>query len=129
MHTELHFTHEPLVPPGDSAGMPDPSTCGAVITFLGIVRGQEGGAPIAGLEYTAFETMARHQFDLLFAEIGRRWPVASIRLIHRLGWVPSGQASLWVEVASPHRGEAFAACQWLINEMKRVVPIWKKVRP
>ena len=55
-----------------------------------------------------------------------RWPVESVRLVHRLGPVLAGEASLWVEVVAPHRGEAFAACQWLIDEMKRVVPIWKR---
>ena len=57
------------------------------------------------------------------------WPqVGSVRLVHRLGFVAAGEASLWVEVAAPHRGEAFAACQWLIDRMKQVVPIWKRVK-
>ena len=71
--------------------------------------------------------MARHQFGLLMTAAAGRWPVASVRLVHRLGRVRNGEASLWVEVVAPHRGEAFAACQWLIDEMKRVVPIWKAV--
>ncbi|MDB6058597.1 MAG: moaE [Verrucomicrobiales bacterium] len=103
-----------------------PRNMGAVIYFIGAVRDSESGAPIEAIEYEAFEKMARHQFDLLFAQIEKRWPVHSIRLVHRIGRVDAGVPSLWVEVIAPHRGEAFAACQWLIDEMKKVVPIWKK---
>jgi len=103
-----------------SAGM------GAVIYFLGVVRGTEEGATIQAIEYEAFQRMAEHQFNLLFDEIEKRWPIESVRLVHRVGVVKVNEPSLWVEVVAPHRGEAFAACQWLIDEMKRVVPIWKK---
>jgi molybdopterin synthase catalytic subunit len=99
---------------------------GAAVYFTGVVRDAEGSAAIRAIEYTAFERMAEHQFGLLFDELEKRWPIESVRLVHRLGVVQAGEASLWVEVVAPHRGEAFAACQWLIDEMKRVVPIWKK---
>ena len=100
---------------------------GATITFSGVVRGSEAGEPIAAIDYEAFVPMAERQFNLLFDQLAERWPaVESVRLIHRLGVVRVNEASLWVEIISPHRGEAFAACQWLIEEMKRVVPIWKK---
>jgi molybdopterin synthase catalytic subunit len=99
---------------------------GAVVYFLGVVRADEEGASIEALDYEAFERMAEHQFNLLFDELEKRWPVESVRLVHRLGRVKVNEPSLWVEVVAPHRGEAFAACQWLIDEMKRVVPIWKQ---
>jgi molybdopterin synthase catalytic subunit len=99
---------------------------GAVIYFLGVVRVTEGDKTISAIEYEAFQKMVEHQFNLLFDEIEKRWPVESIRLVHRVGVVKVNEPSLWVEVVAPHRGEAFAACQWLIDEMKRVVPIWKK---
>jgi molybdopterin synthase catalytic subunit len=99
---------------------------GAVVCFLGVVRGVEGDRPIQSLEYEAFVAMAERQFGVLFDRIAERWPVQSVRLIHRVGVVPVGEPSLWVEVIAPHRGEAFAACQFLIDEMKRVVPIWKQ---
>jgi molybdopterin synthase catalytic subunit len=99
---------------------------GAVVSFLGVVRDQESGSAIRGLEYEAFVPMAQHQFNRLLDELGNRWPVESVRLVHRIGQVKAGEPSLWVEVIAPHRGEAFAAGQWLIDEMKRVVPIWKK---
>jgi|ERR1043166_4672159 molybdopterin synthase catalytic subunit len=103
-----------------SAGM------GAVIYFVGTVRQTEGDAVIRAIDYEAFQKMAEHQFHLLFDQMEKSWPIESIRLAHRVGVVKVGEASLWVEVVAPHRGEAFAACQWLIDEMKRVVPIWKR---
>ncbi len=101
-------------------------TMGAVVCFLGVVRGTEAGAAIRAIEYEAFETMVRRQFSLLFDQMAKRWPIESVRLVHRVGVVKVNEPSLWVEVVAPHRGEAFAACQWLIDEMKRIVPIWKK---
>lgn len=99
---------------------------GAAIYFLGVVRAAEGADTISAIDYETFQKMAEHQFNLLFDEMEKRWPIESVRLIHRVGIVKVGEPSLWVEIISPHRGEAFAACQWLIDEMKRVVPIWKK---
>jgi molybdopterin synthase catalytic subunit len=99
---------------------------GAAVYFLGFVRGQEEGREIDALDYEAFERMARHQFDLLFEQAAQRWTLHSIRLAHRTGRVAVGEASLWLEILAPHRGEAFAAGQFLIDEMKRAVPIWKK---
>ena len=99
---------------------------GAAVSFLGVVRNVEEGREIQAIDYEAFEAMARHQFELIFQELAGRWPIESVRLVHRLGVVPINEPSLWVEVIAPHRGEAFAACQYLIDEMKRRVPIWKK---
>ena len=103
-----------------SAGM------GAAVYFLGVVRGTEGNANISALAYETFQRMAEHQINLLCDELAKRWPVESVRLVHRVGLVQAGEPSLWIEVIAPHRGEAFAACQWLIDEMKRLAPIWKK---
>jgi molybdopterin synthase catalytic subunit len=103
-----------------SAGM------GAALYFVGVVRGVEGDASISAIEYEAFHKMVEHQFGLLFDQMDQRWPIESVRLVHRIGLVKVNEPSLWVEIVTPHRGEAFAACQWLIDEMKRVVPIWKK---
>ena len=102
---------------------------GAVVCFIGAVRGEEDGKSISAIEYEAFGKMAEHQFNLLFDDMAKRWPIESVRLVHRVGVVKVNEPSLWVEVVAPHRGEAFAACQWLIDEMKRVVPIWKKPVP
>lgn len=100
---------------------------GAAVYFAGVVRGLEGEEKIAAIDYEAFQRMVEHQFNLLFDQIAKRWPIESVRLVHRVGVVKVGEPSLWVEIVAPHRAEAFAACQWLIDEMKRVVPIWKKV--
>src|SRR5580765_7387969 len=101
---------------------------GAVVCFLGVVRGTEEDRAISAIEYEAFLRMAEHQFNLLFDQMEKRWPIESVRLVHRIGVVLVNEPSLWVEVVGPHRGEVFAASQWLIDEMKRLVPIWKKPR-
>ena len=120
--TQFKFTHHPITetPAEMSDGI------GAVVTFHGVVRGMEDGESIRAIDYEANEEMARHQFELIFADIEKQWPVESIRLIHRVGEVTVNEASLWVEVIAPHRAEAFGACQFLIDEMKEKVPIWKR---
>lgn len=126
MQRSLTITFEPIDEAVLIAQRKLSSGMGAAVTFLGFVRDQEDDATISALEYESFQRMAEHQFNLLFDEIEKRWPIESVRLVHRLGRVEVSQPSLWVEVVAPHRAEAFAACQWLIDEMKRVVPIWKK---
>jgi molybdopterin synthase catalytic subunit len=106
-----------------------PEETGAVIYFLGVVRGLEEGQPITAIDYEVFSEMAARQFELIFNEVEKRWPVSSVRLVHRVGRVAVGEPSLWVEAIAPHREEAFAACQFIISEMKRKVPIWKKACP
>jgi molybdopterin synthase catalytic subunit len=129
MKRQLSIIREPIAEAAQVSGRASFAGAGAVVCFTGIVRDTEDGRPIRALEYECFEPMAQHQFSLLFDEMEKRWPVKSVRLIHRIGVVNAGEPSLWVEVIAPHRGEAFAACQWLIDEMKRVVPIWKKSLP
>ena len=126
MRRQLTLTAEPMNEATLLAQRTLSDDMGAVVYFLGVVRGNEDGQPITGIEYEAFQKMVEHQFNLLFDEMEKRWPMESVRLVHRVGMVKVNEPSLWVEVVTPHRGEAFAACQWLIDEMKRVVPIWKK---
>jgi molybdopterin synthase catalytic subunit len=126
MKRELILTESPLDEPRLVKMRQMSGASGAAVYFSGVVRGQEGSEPIRAIEYEAFEPMVRRQFELLFDELESRWPLESVRLVHRLGVVPVNEASLWVEVVAGHRGEAFAACQHLIDEMKRLVPIWKK---
>ena len=122
----LIITPEPISEPALISSRSMSRGMGAAIYFLGVVRENEAGAPIQALEYEAFQKMAEHQFNLLFGQIQQRWPIESIRVVHRVGRINVNEPSLWVEIIAPHRGEAFAACQWLIDEMKRTVPIWKK---
>ena len=129
MKHELTITTEPIAEAALISGRAISRGTGAVVYFAGVVRAEENAQTISALEYETFQRMAEHQFGLIFREIERRWPVESIRLIHRVGLVKVNEPSLWVEVAAPHRGEAFAACQFLIDEMKNVVPIWKRPVP
>lgn len=99
---------------------------GGVVTFWGVVRDLEDGKLIRALEYTAYREMAEHQFHKLIAETHQKWKVKRIRLIHRLGVISVGEPSLLVRVEAAHRGEAFAAAQFIIDELKQKVPIWKK---
>ncbi|MCF7765137.1 MAG: molybdenum cofactor biosynthesis protein MoaE [Verrucomicrobia bacterium] len=126
MKRQLVLSTEPIDEPALIQSRKISQRMGAVICFSGVVRGEEDGKRIRGIEYEAFGVMAEHQFQLIFEQVEQRWPIESIRLVHRLGFVGENEPSLWVEVVAPHRGEAFEACQFVIEEMKRVVPIWKK---
>lgn len=126
MKRVVHISTEAIDEAALQAGRSASAGAGAVLYFLGLVRGVEAGSSIQGLEYESFQRMAEHQFDLLLDEMEKRWPIESVRVVHRIGFVKTNEASLWMEVVAPHRAEAFAAGQWLIDEMKRVVPIWKK---
>ena len=126
MKRQLAITTERIDEAGLISQRQMSSGMGAGVYFSGVVRGTEEGESIKAIEYEAFQRMVEHQFNLLFDDLEKRWPIESVRVVHRLGVVAVNEASLWVEVIAPHRGEAFAACQWLIDEMKRVVPIWKR---
>ena len=100
---------------------------GAVVTFHGLVRDHHAGRRVAGLEYTAYEPMAESVCDEIVREAESRWPVA-VALAHRLGALEIGEAAVVVAAAGAHRDEAFAACRFVIEEVKRRVPIWKRER-
>jgi len=99
---------------------------GAVVEFLGVVRGEEKGRAISFLEYEAYAPMAEKIIHTLIEETKKKWPVRHIHILHRIGRVPAGETSLLIHVEAPHRGEAFEACRFLLEEVKREVPIWKK---
>ncbi|MDA7627633.1 molybdenum cofactor biosynthesis protein MoaE [Verrucomicrobia bacterium] len=125
MKRSIKLTLEPIVESSLIAERKMSREMGAVNYFSGIVREGEEGKTIKAINYEAFDKMVLHQFDLILNEIEERWPIESIRLVHRTGTVKVNESSLWIEVISPHRTEAFEACQWLIDEMKKRVPIWK----
>ena len=102
---------------------------GASLTFAGIVRAEEDSKIIKAMDYEAYQEMAVHQFHKLLDAVEAQWHIESLRLIHRIGVVKVNETSLWIEVISGHRKEAFAAAQWLIDEMKKTVPIWKRPLP
>jgi molybdopterin synthase catalytic subunit len=99
---------------------------GAVALFVGVVRNENRGREVLRLEYEAYEDMALPLMQEIAAETARRFPVTDVRLVHRLGRLEIGEASVAVAVSSPHRGEAFAACRFAIDTLKARVPIWKK---
>jgi len=105
----------------------DPAA-GAIVTFLGTTRNENAGRRVVRLEYEAFARMAVREMQALAAEAKRRWPLRKVAMVHRIGVVPVRQASVGIAVSAGHRAEAFAACHWLIDRLKEIVPIWKKER-
>jgi molybdopterin synthase catalytic subunit len=99
---------------------------GALCLFVGVVRNENRGRSVVRLEYEAYEEMALPLMRRIAAETRERHPVTLVRLVHRLGPLEIGEASVAVAVASPHRGEAFLACRYAIDTLKAEVPIWKK---
>ncbi len=95
------------------------------MVFWGAVRATEEGREITGIQYEAHPAMAEHQMQLVAETAGKKFDVREILLRHRIGFVPAAEPSVVVRVASRHRGAAFAASQWIMDELKRVVPIWK----
>ena len=99
---------------------------GAVCLFVGVVRDHNAGRRVLRLEYEAYEEMALPLMEKIAGECRERWPVTDVRIVHRLGPLAIGEASVAVAVASPHRREAFEACRYAIDTLKATVPIWKK---
>ena len=126
MDTHIHFTSEPIViPPADLPSR----EIGAVLEFQGIVREMENGSALAGLFYEAHEAMARRRLEQHLAELGALHPCAAIHFIHRIDWVPVGEASLYIRVLSAHRGEGLAMLAAIVERLKQDVPIWKLAHP
>jgi molybdopterin synthase catalytic subunit len=102
------------------------TAAGAVCSFLGTVREMTGDRRTASLDYEAYPDMALKKMGELEDEARRRWPIIEAALVHRVGHLDLGEISVVVAVSCPHRHQAFEACRWLIDELKAVVPIWKK---
>ena len=99
---------------------------GGYVSFEGWVRDQNEGQDVTRLEYEAYEELAVKEGNRIVAEALRRFPVKHARCIHRIGSLSLGEMAVWVAVSSAHRGEAFDACRFIIDEVKHRVPIWKK---
>jgi molybdopterin synthase catalytic subunit len=129
---DICLTREPL----DVAAAVARVTCreaGGIAVFLGTTRAEvagaeavTGGGVLLALDYHAYEEMAVGQLKKLTALAFGRWPIARAALWHRLGEVGVGEASVVIAVSCPHRGEAFDACEFLIDELKKSAPIWKR---
>ena len=99
--------------------------CGAVATFVGLVRNENGGRRVLWLEYESYAPLAVKAFARIDEEAGERWPSIGLAIHHRIGRLEIGDASVIIAAASPHRAEAFAACRYAIERIKQIAPIWK----
>lgn len=121
----IALTREPI----DTTGVlrdVQSNLAGAVVLFLGTTREVTGDRRTASLDYECYPEMAERKLRELESEASRRWPLCECVIVHRLGHLPVGDASVAVAVSSPHRRDAFEAGQWLIDTLKQVVPIWKQ---
>jgi molybdopterin synthase catalytic subunit len=102
---------------------------GGIALFGGMTRAERresDGAELIALDYEAYEQMAIEQMQQLAAAARQKWPIVKLAMQHRIGRVAVGESSVIIAVACPHRGQAFDACRFLIDELKKVVAIWKK---
>lgn len=103
-----------------------PEVCaGAIVDFRGVVRVTELERTIQGIDYEAHAAMAEHQLQLIGREAMERFGLQMAVIRHRIGFVAIGEASLFIRVAAPHRREAIRASEWMVDELKKRVPIWK----
>jgi molybdopterin synthase catalytic subunit len=101
---------------------------GAIVAFVGTVRGHDAGRRVTGLEYEAYEPLALRAFERIDGEVTARWPSVRLAIRHRVGSLQVGEASVVLAAASAHRAEAFAACRYAIERIKQIAPIWKRER-
>jgi len=121
-HSEILITTSPLHSrPNRWSG-----AAGASVDFWGIVRPLEDGREISGIEYEAHQTMAQRQMELIAETARTDFGLEEVILQHRIGFVAAGEASLFLHVASAHREAAFRASSWIVCELKKKVPIWKR---
>ncbi len=119
------IVREPIDTTKVLAGIKRPED-GAAIAFEGIVRNNTRGRQTLYLDYEAYEEMALQQMEDLAGEALRQYKVREVLIVHRLGRLEIGETSVLIVVASAHRGAAYEASRWLIDTLKRKVPIWKK---
>jgi molybdopterin synthase catalytic subunit len=116
----------PLSPDAIAAEVDDPGA-GGIVIFSGVVRNETGGRPVKFLEYEAHAPMAEAKMREIGADIRARWSgVRRVAMLHRTGRLEIGESSVLIAVSASHRGEAFEACRYAIDTLKRTVPVWKK---
>lgn len=99
---------------------------GAVVTFQGVVRNHSRGRRVVRMDYSAYEEMAVKKLREIAREIRRQWEVHRLAIVHRTGTLQVGECSVLISISSPHRGDAFEACRFAIDTLKKIAPIWKK---
>ena len=104
----------------------DTPESGAIVTFVGVVRNNSKGRMVRYLEFEAYQPMAEKKMQDIADEIHSKWGLDKVAMLHRVGRLEIGEVIVAIAVASPHRHEAFAACQYAIDRLKEVVPIWKR---
>jgi molybdopterin synthase catalytic subunit len=100
--------------------------CGALATFVGLVRNHNAGRRVTCLEYECYEPLAVRSFERIGVEAAAAWPAARLAIVHRVGRLEIGEASVGIAAASAHRADAFAACRYAIERIKQIAPIWKR---
>ena len=123
MKTRIEFTRLAIVPPAASFPMLETGAC---LEFSGVVRELENGKKIPGLYYEAYESMARTELEKIFQDLAGKHSCEEILFVHRLDFVPVGEASLFVRICSGHRQSALLMMGELIDRLKKDVPIWKR---
>lgn len=103
----------------------DHAAAGACVGFEGWVRNHNDGRAVRRLDYQAYAPLAMHEGETILAEAIARFQVREARCVHRIGSLATGDLAVWAGVSADHRDAAFAACRWIIDEVKRRVPIWK----
>ena len=121
----VRIVREPISTQGELERLKLPED-GAAVVFEGVVRNNTRGRRTLYLDYEAYEAMALKQMETLCEQARSQFAVRAIRLVHRLGRLEIGETSVLIVVASAHRGAAFEACRWIIDTLKKTVPIWKK---
>jgi molybdopterin synthase catalytic subunit len=121
----FEIVEQPIDVAAVAAAVADPAS-GATVTFIGTTRDHHDGRAVTQLEYEAFPEMALAELHKIGATATARWPIAKIAIVHRIGIVPIGDASVVIAVSAAHRAPAFAACHFAIDRLKEIVPIWKK---
>lgn len=121
----FELTTEPI-DVGEVARRFVPNDCGATVTLDGYVRQFTDAKETLYLQYEAYEPMALKEMEKLIGEARSQFKISFVGIVHRLGKLEIGETSVIISVAAPHRLAAFEACEWLIKELKRTVPIWKK---
>ncbi len=125
MANRIELTDKPISPEAVTAKVLKDEN-GGVVTFLGTVRNSFEGKPVRYLEYEAYPEMALKKMEELAGEIQAKWGIDDVAITHRLGHLEIGEIAVVIAVASPHRKEAFEACEYAIDRLKEIVPIWKK---
>jgi molybdopterin synthase catalytic subunit len=126
-HEDIFAVVEHPLLPDDIAARVDDPAAGGVVIFSGVVRNETGGRPVKFLEYEAHAAMAEAKLREIGAAIRGRWPgVKRVAMLHRVGRLEIGESSVLIAVSAAHRGDAFEACRYAIDTLKRIVPVWKK---